>query len=384
MEIKKLNKKAVNQVGVAIIVMAVLLLLGGIFIDDSNPNSKSNYLEKKKNISNDYPEESYLFYLNDTELGRQRKVTENFPNIELGSKEEFNTIYLGNNFRLNANPFTSNPYIFDLSIDDPKDVNALLIYFKSERLSGENPVDIIINDNIILQSQLENRDSPIKVYITKDLNQTSKVSFQIQKPKGYDLFNWNKLDISDLKIVEIRQDKENNLKQFDFEVEKVDLERAYVELVVSCDEIVELAPAIKIKVNDYIIADRNPPCTSKNSKISADIPINVLKSSKNRLELETTGYYKVAYSFNKIYFNDQETYKFKINNFNDIIDVVMYGEFDKEVVDIRLNNQTMTLKNDETKQILQYLRYGTNEIKFITKPLEIEEFVIEKNEFAYG
>lgn len=383
----KTNNKAANQVGVAIIAMAILLLLGAIFIDDSSPNSKSNYLNKKENLSkNTYPEESYIFYLNDTDIGRQKKVTENFPNIELGSKEEFNTIYIGNNFRLNANPFTSNPYSITLNIDKPKDVNSILIYFKSDRISGDNPVDVLINDNIILQSQMENRDNPIKIYITKDLNSnnSNKITFQIQKPKGYDIFNWNKLDISDLKVVELRQNKENNIKQFDFEVEKIDLERAYIDLVVSCDEIKEISEPIKVIVNGYIITDSNPKCTSKNTKITADIPLNVLKSSKNRLELETVGYYKVAYSFNKIYFNDQETYKFKVNNFNDIIDVVMYGDFDKEVIDIRLNNQTMSLKRDETKQILQYLRYGTNEIKFLTKPVEIEEFVIEKNEFAYG
>ena len=168
------------------------------------------------------------------------------------------------------------------------------------------------------------------------------------------------------------------------EVEKLDLERAYIEIVVSCDEVVEISHSIKIKVNDYIISDSNPLCTSKNSRISADIPLTVLKSSKNRIEFQTEGYYKMAYSFNKIYFNDEETYKFNINNFNDIIDVVMYGDFDKEVIDIKLNGQTMALKNDEIKSIIPYLRYGKNELIFLTKPVEIEEFIIEKNEFAYG
>jgi len=377
------SKKGTNQVGIGIIVMAVLLLLGAIFIDDSNPNSKANYLDNKKNNSLGYPEESYIFYLNDTDIGRQKKVTENFPNIELGSKEEYNTIYIGNNFRLNANPFTSNPYSFDLNIDKPEDVNSILVYFKSDRISGENPVDITFGD-ILVQSQMDSRDSPVKIYITKDINYSNKMTFEIQKPKGYDVFNWNKLDVLDLKIVEVRQNKANNLKQFDFEVEKLDLERAYIELVVSCDEVVEISPSIKVKVNDYIISDSNPLCTSKNSRISADIPLSVLKSNKNRIEFETEGYYKMAYSFNKIYFNDEETYKFNINNFNDIIDIVMYGDFDKEIIDMKINGQIMTLKNDEIKSIIPYLRYGKNEIKFLTKPLEIEEFVIEKNEFAYG
>ena len=128
------SKKGVNQVGIGIIAMAVLLLLGAIFIDDPNFNSKTNYLDIKNNNSNSYPQENYIFYLNNTDLGRQNKVTESFPNIELGSKEEYNTIYIGNSFRLNANPFTSNPYSFNINIKDPENVNELLIYFKSEKL----------------------------------------------------------------------------------------------------------------------------------------------------------------------------------------------------------------------------------------------------------
>jgi hypothetical protein len=59
----------------------------------------------------------------------------------------------------------------------------------------------------------------------------------------------------------------------------------------------------------------------------------------------------------------------------------MYGDFDKEIIDIKLNSQIMSLRRDEIKSIIQYLRFGTNELKILTKPVEIKEFIIEKNEF---
>ena len=376
------SKKAVNQVGVAIIAMAILLLLGALFTDDSNPNSKTNYLKDKSNNSLGYPDENYIFYLNNTDIGRQKKVTENFPNIELGSKMEYNTIYIGNNFRLNANPFTTTPYSFEINLDKPDEINELLIYFKSDKLSGDNPVDVSVNGQHILRTQANSGDSPIKIQ-NKKLNETDTIAFEILKPNWYDLFNWNKIDITDLRIVEMRQNKNNNLKTFNFQVDKENIERAYIDLLVSCDEVVETSDAIVIRVNGYIIANNNPKCTSKNNLISATIPLNILMVDKNTLELETTGYYKVAYSINKIYYNDKQTYKFTINNFNDIIDVIMYGDFDKDNVDLRLNNVTMTLNTDEIKSIIPYLRYGTNQIQFLTKPLSIEEFVIEKNQYIY-
>ena len=57
--------------------------------------------------------------------------------------------------------------------------------------------------------------------------------------------------------------------------------------------------------------------------------------------------------------------------------------YKKKTIDIRLNGQTMELDRDEIKSIIPYLRFGTNELKILTKPVEIKELIIEKNEFLY-
>ena len=386
-------KKAQVQFGIVIIVMAGLLLLGGIFFDDGPNQSKKSYFLKKDQVKNSqgyivdgYPEDSYLFYLNETDIGKQKKVTESFPNIELGSKIEYNTVYLGNSFRLNANPFNANRKQVSFQLSDPDEVRSLLVYFNPHRSSGEQELIIAANGIIISQNLAKSSDIPIKIYLNQiPLENSSKITltFGLDKPDWFSLFNWNKMDVEEVRIVEIKKDENNNQKEFDFFVSKEFLEESYLDLTISCDEGKELGDAIKATVNGYIISNTNPKCTSRQNRITSNISTNILKDGANRLVLETDGYYKVAYGITKKYFNDQEVYKFNINSFNDIIDVVMYGDFDKDIIDVRINTQTISLRRDEIKSIVSYLRFGTNEIKFLTKPVEIEEFVIEKNEFLY-
>lgn len=381
------TKKAQGAVGLAIVGMAVLLLLGGIFFDDGPSKPKSTYLDKKKTddkyIVDGYPEENYLFYLNETEIGRQNKVTESFPNFDLGSKIEYNTVYLGNSFRLNANPFTSNQYTFDVQLSEPEDVKELLIYFDPKRITGDQELMIFANGLQVSRNLAQSSDIPIRVYLNENNRSIVRFTFQLAKPSWYSLFDWNKMDITELKVVEVKRDESNNQRDFSFYINKDNLEDVQLDLLVSCDEVKEISEPIKATINGYIVANVNPQCTSKNNRITRNVSLSILNNGNNKLVLETDGYYRLAYSVNKIYYNDQEVYKFNINSFNDIIDVVMYGDFDREVIDIRINTQTMSLRRDEIKSIVPYLRFGTNEIKFLNKPLEIKEFVIEKNEFIY-
>lgn len=379
------TKKAVNEVGIGIIAMAVLLLLGSIFVDDSGSfgNGNNNYNNNNNNNNNYYPHENFLFYLNNTNIGKQNKVTESFPNIELGSEVENDIIYIGNNFRLNANPFSSNRYNMTINIDDPKDTKYLLIYFKPERLSGDNEMIISVNGKRAVATPARASDVPINIPIYNYNRSTLTLSYELVKPSFLDIFNWNKLDITDIKVVEVKQNTENNQREFNFQIDKEFLERAYVDLSITCEKQQRVSEAIKIEVNGYIISNQNPDCTSRHNKITAQIPLNILKEDKNTLILETEGFYKVAYGINKVYYNDKELYKFTINSFNDIIDVVIYGDFDREVIDLRLNSQTFSLRRDEIKSIIPYLRFGVNELKILNKPVEIDELIIEKNEFLY-
>lgn len=386
------GKKGLNEVGIGIIVMGLLLFVGAVFFDSSNSiTQKQSYIQSKDANSNTASGNvddvaKYLFYLENMDIGRQKKVTESFPNIELGAKEENNIIYIGNSFRLSANPLNKISKTFNINVKKPTEITEMLIYFNPQRLSGENELIIKFGDTEVARTLAKASDIPIRVPINIKNSNVSyiPVTFELVKPKGYELFNWNKLDILDLKITEVRRDESNNYRDFDFTLNKEFLERVSLDLVISCDQVKEVSEPIKVVLNGYIIGNQNPNCISRENRISINnISLNIL-GKVNRLVFETEGYYKVAYSINKVYYNDQETYKFNINSFNDIIDVVMYGDFDKDIIDLRLNGQTMTLRRDQVKSVIPYLRYGTNEIKFLTKPLEIKEFFIERNEFSYN
>jgi hypothetical protein len=391
-------KKGQSAVGIGIIAMAILLLLGGIFFEDGPALSKEDYFKEKNGGSGSgdsengylvdgFLQENFLFYLEDTEIGRQRKVTQSFPNIELGSEEEFNTVFRGNSFRLNANPFTSNDFSFTVQLSEPEDVQELLIYFVAERSGGEQELEIFAGNQLVSRNLALSSDIPIR--LTLNDAQKSNISsvpltFRMLKPSWYELFNWNSLDISEVRVIEIKRDQSNNLRDFDFHIDKDFLEDVLIDLSVSCTDTKDVSEAIKVSVNGFIISNTNPSCTTRARTISTNVSLNILNDGQNRLVLETDGFYKVAFGVTQVKFNDQEVYKFNVNDFSDIIDVVMYGDFDKEVIDLRINSQTLTLRRDEVKSIIPFLRFGVNEIRFLTKPLEIEEFVIEKNEFLFS
>lgn len=392
--------KAQGQIGAAILAMAALLLLGGIFIDsDFEENSVDRYQQERENqrqqAGNEYVidgflEEDYLFYLNETDIGRQRKVTESFPNIELGAKEEFNTVYLGNNFRLRANPFTSDFERIEVQLSNANDVDELYLYLNPDRNSGDQDLMVFVNGQRVSKNQASGQDLPIKVYLDKESmnislnNSRVEVVFALEKPEPLDLFNWNSMDVTDLRVVEVVREKENSERAFDFNINKQFLDSVFLDLTIACDEVTdEFGSPIKATINGYIVANNNPNCLSRFNRITSNVSLNILNNGINRLELETDGYYRVAYGITQEQFNDQDIYKFNVNSFNDIIDVVMYGDFDKEVIDIKINNQLFQLERDKVVSIVSHLRFGTNEIEFITKPVEIREFIIEKNEFNY-
>lgn len=155
-----------------------------------------------------------------------------------------------------------------------------------------------------------------------------------------------------------------------------------MNLAIKCSVIKETSEAIKVNLNNQTILDQNPNCRSYYDTINVNLPLDSLNSDgRNQIVLQTNGLYKIAMSVNKIYLNNKDTYKFTLNSFNDLIDVIMYGDFDKDVIDLRVNSQTISLKRNEIKSILQYLRYGTNEIDILTKPVEIKKLIVEKNQY---
>ncbi len=379
-----MKKKADAQIGAIIVGLAMILLFGGIFNDDSSSSSTNKNNNGNSNNNNndyDYISEDIIFALNDTNIGKQQRVTENTPNIELGSTVEYNTIYVGNDYFLKANPFSKNEYYFDITLKEPENINNLLLYFNINREKYDDDILIYFNNTFVAKTDGKSHRFPIN--IMRDFeNETARIVITLEKPGVFDLFNWKKIEMTDLRVVEERREIENNVKRFDFQVDKDDLERVYLDVVVSCNNAKELNPSIKVKVNDYSINDFNPQCASRYNRVTNEIPLNILDENKNTLEFETEGYYEISYSLNKIYFNDKDVYKFNIEDFSDIYDVIIYGDFDKSNLDLRLNKQTFSLTRNEIKSIMPYLRYGTNELVILSKPVEIDELVIEANEFV--
>jgi hypothetical protein len=376
------KKKGNGQIGIGIIIMAFLLLFGSVFFNGENTNSKNNYLNNRDNTnSNNNIDSDYLFLLNNTILGRQNKITVSYPNFELGSKEENNKIYLGNNFILQSNPFSKTRYSFDLNIDKYNETEELLFYFNVNWLSGSEDFNIIINNQSLAKSSGSNAQMPIS--IKNGFRENNRVIIELNKPPFYDIFDWNKAEISQFEIIERRVNSDNSQREFNFQIDKSFLNRTYLDVVIGCENINELQAAIKIEINDYIVSNSNPKCQNRNKLIQVEVPINILEEEKNSIMFETDGYYDVAYSLNKIYFNDKQEYRFDINNFNSIVDVVLYGDFDKEVIDIKLNGKLLTLNKNEILPVIRYLRIGKNEIEILTNKVEIEELAIEKTDLYY-
>ena len=393
---KKQNKKGINEVGIGIVVMALLLLFGGIFfngdgdsfIKDKNGNSYNNV-----NKYLDPEHDDYIFFMNNTEIGRQNKVVDSFPNIELGGEESYNVLYQDNNFFLTANPFSGTYYSFFVPLDSPQEVKNLLVYFNLDKSSGSQNLILRLNDQIIYNGQARSSESPLSIPINvkKNFNMSAnnsndistinaKITIEIEKPAFYSLFNWNKFEVKNLKILERRKTTSNNLREFSFQIDKEYLDNVYARFVIACDSSTERLP-IEIDVNGYTLDSFIPECTSKFNTITKEIPKNILNENNNKLSMSTEGFYKIAYSFNKVYFNDKDVYFFDLPTFNGIYDAVIYGEFDTQIIDIRLNDEPFSIESREMKNIINYLETGKNKLEILTKPVLIKELRVEKSTF---
>lgn len=375
---KTSTKNAQMQVGLAIIAMAILLFVGGIFLNDGQTTG-TKYKDSGYIGSNNTNCEDCIFYINETTIGKQVKETENTPNIQLGSEVEYTTLYAGNSFRLTGNMFTANQRTIRVSTEKPQDVRELLLYFTPERYAGDNELLVYINGKLVEQTPARAAQLPISIPIQMR-NTSIYVTLALVKPAWYELFNWNKMDINDFKVVAKTQDSQNGKKDFNFQVDKAYLEKMYIDLLISCkDQTKQFGPAIEVKVNDYIITNTNPDCTLTNKRITAEVPINILKDDKNTLTLSTPGHYTLAYSINKVYFNDQLKYTFTLSNFEDVLDLTMYGDFNPEMLDFKLNGHLLSLHRDDMMPVLDYVKLGKNEIQILTNPIEIKELRIEKD-----
>lgn len=382
----RINKKGLNQLGAGIIVMALLLFLSGLFSLDNS--SQSNYINSNNNYysNNTSYDPNVLFSLQNQVIGKDYKQIISFSNVYLGSKEDYKVIYLGNSFYLHSNPFTVSEHTIQVSVDNISNVGSLYLYFNTNR-TGEENLNVYVNGQLISSNKALPGDIPIvinknqiKVFKNKTLENQIFITFKLSKPKFYDIFNWNTLKIYDLKVVEKELNNDNKKKSFRFKTDNPYLKSLYVDLVISCGKYsgIEDAPPIYGLLNGQIVFQDNPNCKSSNTVLEKNIPLNLLNNGYNELTLSTNGYYKLAVRVNEIYFNDQDTYYFNVDNFNNINDIVIYGDFDQDVIDLYINDRLISLGRREVKSILPYLVYGLNKITILTKPVEIKNLYIRK------
>jgi len=371
-------KKGDIEVGIGIIILAFLFLLSGIFVDNSgtnNSNLKSNY----NNTNNSM----ILFHLTNTIIGKQNKISEGFPNIEVGSPYETNVVYQTSSFALTANFLMHNIYQILLPLRKNYEIDHYLVYAKLNKSNGDDNVIVKINGLEGYKGNFKSTDIPIiltpvnSTTITQN-NKTkivNKITFEINKPKFYQIWKWDDYTIKNLKIAEVAKKTNQKEKTFQFYVNKKNLERVTLGLTVDCADS-ETNNGLSIYVNNYSLYTISFNCQGRYSSKTLEIPLNILKNN-NILTFKTNGYYKISYLINKIYYNNVSTYYFNINNFNSIVDVIMYGNFDQETLDLKINNKLVTLHRGETISILKYINYGVNRIYILDLPINIKNLYIQ-------
>ena len=118
--LKQNSSKKANVVGYAIIGLAFLLLLGSLSTTDGNNNNNSgssssggrsssgggnNGGNNGNGITNLDLENSILFQLNETILGKEVIETSNYPNMKIGSSKIYEQIYYRNDLELSNTAF---------------------------------------------------------------------------------------------------------------------------------------------------------------------------------------------------------------------------------------------------------------------------------------
>ena len=219
------NKKGTKELGIGIIAFAMILLVGGIISD--NPVSfteKEKYIEERE-YNEEYPEENYLFYLEDFDIGKEQRVTQSFPNIELGAKEEFIPLFTTQRIELKSNMFKKNGATFRIVPTVRENLKELRIYSNSNQLSGSENIIVKLNSKEVAQVPSEGyfpiiiRDLPV--------NETFEMTVELNKPAWYEIFNWNKVEFKDFRIVEVSQNLNEQKKEFSFEID----DQQYLSLI---------------------------------------------------------------------------------------------------------------------------------------------------------
>ena len=346
-------------------------------------NSNIFSLRKSSNLKGDEIEN--LLYLEDKKIGDSNIVSRQYTNEEVGIVEDFVDLQYGGNFILRSNPLRRDEFYTEFSLPNSDELTDIYLYFEPISVGSsisDKIIEINLNDIKFVKTGIEQRSIPIRISIDDNLKQSDviKVSISLENVPIFSIFNWNKVEFYQFKIIGRTQNKENVQKEFSQIVNLEDLDRATMSINILCDENLDAEDPLELYLNAQKVRSINLNCDTKKTDIF-NIPLDYFSNDKNDFVFKTEGFYKINYLLNLEYLNDRTGYSFILDSFDDVYDVVLYGSFNRNVINLKINNNTMTMTNDEVISILRYVDIGRNSIKFLDDSLQIEELIIEKNKY---
>ncbi len=372
-----MKKKGNFGIGLVIIALGFLFLIfGSSFVESSTKHSNTGVYYNSTSGSN------YLLELHNLTLGRQRIAVESYPNLEVGSPEEKDVVFQSSSIKLLSNFLTKTDFEVRIPVKPDECIEYLLFYTSPDIESLSNDVIVTVNNDSVYVGRLDFTDIPILIPVPNNVSgNVLTVKVYVDKPRFFQVWKWNSLYLKNNKIVEVVRKKDNSEQSFRFYVLNPSLESLYVNLLVDCADS-ERGSTLEVLVNNYSLSKFSFDCEHLHNSKTISVPLNIV-GRDNKITFRTDGYLKFSYNIKKVFFNDKFVYTFNLNNYNDIVDVVVRGDFDKETIDIKVNGHLMELDRNEIKSILPYLRIGVNQIEFLSKPLDIKEFYVEKVDWYY-
>lgn len=392
----KYSSKKGNMVGFAIIGLAFLLLLGSLTTSDNSSSSSgggssgsgSNNNNNNNGISNVDLENSILFQINDTTLGKEVIDISNYPNMKIGSSKDYEQIYYRNNVVIKDSAFSENRLHIEIEdkITNSDDFLGLLVMGYPINGVFTSPIGLYINNNLYTS---ENKASNMPIFINRnDLNKTSNViTLATQNIEWYQIGKENRQEFSEIIIQAVSKNSLYSSRTIEFltNTDKEHLNTLRLKLSVKCPPGEDGSTPIEGYVNGFKVLSQNPTCASANARgtvLSATVPITILKNSeddeKNSLFLETFGTYETSLQIEEVSFNDEYTYTFYLNNNNDLYDVILFADFDREFLDIQINSYRFEIPRKQTVSIKNKLRSSQNVLTIHEIPTEIKQFTIEQ------
>lgn len=408
--LKQNSSKKANVVGFAIIGLAFLLLLGSLTTTDNNNSSSSNNNNNGggsssgggssngggsnggnngNGITNLDLENSILFQLNETILGKEVIETSNYPNMKIGSSKIYEQIYYRNDLELSNTAF--NEKSLQIQIDDEitnsDDFIGLLVMAYPKTGQFQTPLGIYTNNNLFSSV---NEVSSLPMLINRnDLNKTNNIiTLKTKDVQWFQIGKEYSVDFSEIIILAVSKDSLFSSRTIEFltNTDEEHLSTLRLKLSVICPPGEDGSTPIEAYVNSFKVLSQNPTCLTRTNAegtvLSAIVPKTILKNSeddeKNSLLLETFGTYETSLQIEEVSFNDEYTYTFYLNNNKDLFDVILFADFDQEELDIQINSYRFAIPRKETISIKNRLRSSQNVLTIHDTPVEIKEFTIEQ------